>query len=112
MCTLCFLVIRTNLVICIFSNVINASIDSFIAFLPYSNTDPRFPTGLLCVCVREILYEKIIAVVGDEYNWERETISQTNWERDEGSMHGIYKHLKGHTENGVSQRRINKTRKK
>ena len=32
--------------------------------------------------------------------------------REEGSTHDIYKHLKGHTENGVSQRRINKARKK
>lgn len=56
MCTQCLLVIRTNLVICIFSKDINASIDSFNAFLPYLDTDPRFPTGLfLCVCERNYL---------------------------------------------------------
>lgn len=31
--------------------------------------------------------------------------------REEGSRHDIYKHLKGHTESGISQRRVNKARR-
>ena len=91
MCTQCFLVIRTNLVICIFSNDTNVSIDSFNAFLPYSDTDPRFPTGLfLCVC--EKLLERIIAGEGNDCNRGG---AYCKWRC---SMHDTSKHLKGQAE--------------